>query len=123
MKSIEEALDTFEKSAEIQAETYETGDYKKGNRHILKVMQSIVYLHEQNRLVDLEPLLHHKNVAVRSAAAFALLPIMEESSKSVLQEIAVNDYGLHSLEAERILKRWDDHEIIFPYQEGSHWFK
>ena len=82
MKSIEEALATFENSAAIQAQTFETGDYKKGNRHFKLYMQSIVYLYEHNHLADLEPLLKHENVGVRATAAYALLPIMEERSKA-----------------------------------------
>lgn len=121
MKSIEEALATFEKSAAIQAETFDTGDYRKGNKHLKIAMQSLVFLYEHNHLADLEPFLHHKNVGVRSFAAYALLPIMEKESKAVLKEIASNEYGIHSLDAERTLKRWNDHEIIFPYQEGYHW--
>ena len=38
MKSIEEALTTFEKCATIQAQTFETGDYRKGNRYFNKLM-------------------------------------------------------------------------------------
>lgn len=121
MKSIEEALATFEKCATIQAQTYETGDYRKGNKYFDKLMKSIVFLYEQKHLIDLEPFLHHQNVGVRSTAAYALLPIMEEKSKAVLQEIAINNYGIHSSDAERTLQRWNDNEIIFPYQDGFHW--
>ena len=121
MKSIEEAISIFENSVAIQAQTFETGDYKKGNRHFKLYMQSIVYLYEHNHLADLEPLLKHENVGVRSTAAYALLPIMEEKSKAVLQEIANSNYGIHSLNAERTLQRWNDNEIIFPYQAGFHW--
>ena len=46
---------------------------------------------------------------------------MEEKSKAVLQEIAINNYGIHSSDAERTLQRWNDNEIIFPYQDGFHW--
>lgn len=121
MKSIEETLATFEKSATIQAQTFETGDYRKGNRHFKIKMQCIVYLYEQNHLEYLEPFLHHDYVGVRVSAAFALLPIMEKKSKAVLQEIANNDYGIHSFNAEMTLDLWNKHEIIYPYQEGFHW--
>lgn len=121
MKSIEEALATFEKCATIQAQTFETGDYRKGNKYFDKLMKSIVFLYEQKHLIDLEPFLHHQNVGVRSTAAFALLPVIEEKSKTVLQEIADNDYGIHSLNAERTLLRWNNNEIIFPYQAGWIW--
>ncbi len=121
MKSIEEALAIFEKSAASQAQTFETGNFRKGNRCFKQKMLSIVYLYEQNHLADLEPFLYHLNVGIRLTAAYALLPIIEEKSKAVLQEIADNNYGILSLNAEITLKRWNDHEIIFPYQEGFHW--
>lgn len=121
MKSIEEALATFENSAAIQAQTFETGNYKKGNRFFKLKMKSIVYLYEQNHLADLEPFLCHPNVGVRSTAAYALLPIIEKRSKAVLEEIANNNYGIHSLNAETTLKQWDKGKIIYPYQDGFHW--
>ena len=46
---------------------------------------------------------------------------MEERSKAVLNQIANNNYGIHSLNAETTLQRWNDNEIIFPYQDGFHW--
>lgn len=121
MKSIEEAIATLTNSAAIQAQALETGDYKNGNRRMRLMMQCIVYLYEQNHLADLKPLLYHQNIGVRSTAAYALLPLMEKESITVLQEIADNDYGIHSFDAERMIKRWKKHEIIFPYQEGYHW--
>lgn len=117
MKSIEEALATFENSAAIQAQTFETGDYKKGNRHFKLYMQSIVYLYEHNHLADLEPLLKHENVGVRSTAAYALLPIMEERSKAVLLEISNKFNNIHGSDAMTILKEWDKGNIKYPYQE------
>jgi hypothetical protein len=59
MKSIEEALSLFEKSASMQAQTLETGNFRKGNRFFKQKMQSIVYLYEQNHLANLEPFLYH----------------------------------------------------------------
>ena len=121
MKSIEEALAMFEESAIIQGQTQETGDYKKGNKDHKLEMQSVVYPYEHGHLSDLEKFLNHKNVFVRAAAAYMLLPIMEERSKAVLQEIISNNYRHQSLMSEIGLKRWENGEVIYPYQDGFHW--
>ena len=121
MKSIEEAISIFENSVAIQAQTFETGDYKKGNKYHKLEMQSVVYLYEHGHLSDLEKFLNHKNVFVRAAAAYMLLPIMEERSKAVLQEIISNNYRHQSLMSEIGLKRWENGEVIYPYQDGFHW--
>ena len=121
MKSIEEALATFEESAIIQGQTQEAGDYKKGNKYHKLEMQSVVYLYEHGHLADLERFLHHQNVYVRAAAAYMLLPIFEERCKAVLQEIVNNNYGIQSHMSEIGLMRWNNREIVYPYQEGYHW--
>lgn len=46
MKSIEQALAIFEESAIVQGHTFETGDYKKGNKYHKLEIQSVVCLCE-----------------------------------------------------------------------------
>ena len=122
IKSIEEALSIIEESASIHAKTMETGDYKVGNKHFAREMKALVYVYKQGHLADLEKYLTSEDIGIRSFAAWALLPIMEERSKDVLQEIAGNDaYRITAFNAEMTLKLWGDGEIIFPYQEGWHW--
>lgn len=121
MKSIEEALAKFEESAIIQGQTQETGNYRKGNKYHKLEMQCVVYLYEHGHLADLEKFLNHQDVSVRAAAAFMLLPIFEKRGKAVLKEIMENEPGVQGLISEIGLKRWENGEVIYPYQEGFHW--
>ena len=121
IKSVEEALRIFEENVRKQAETLETGEYRKGNRCFTKYMRSIAYLYEHQALQRLTPLLSSENVGIRCVAAYALLPITEKVSRQVLKEIEMGNYGFISINAKYTLIQWDEGKIIFPYQEGFHW--
>ena len=121
IKSVEEAVKVLEENAVIQAETFENGNNKLGNRCFLKIMKSIVYLYQHDALDSLLPLLESDKPGARYASAFALLPVAEEKSKAVLLELSNGNYGFLSINSEICLLRWKNGEIIFPYQEGFHW--
>ncbi len=117
IRSIEDAISIIEESAVAQARATETGDYKVGNKHIDREMKALTYLYQQGHLSDLKTFLKHKDVGVRYFAAYALLPIYEDLSKAVLQEIANNYNNIHGSDAMTILKEWDKGNITYPYQE------
>jgi hypothetical protein len=121
IENIEDAVRIFEENARIQAETYETGNYKLRNKCFKMYSKCIVYLYEHNALTSLIPLLKSENVGVRYVSAVNLLPVAEKDSKSVLSEIARGDYGIICLNAERALLLWKKGEIIYPYQSGFVW--
>lgn len=121
IQSVEDAIRILEENARIQAETFETGNYKLGNKCFKIYSKCIVYLYEHNSLELLSPLLESDDVGVRSVAAYALLPIQERKCITVLTKICNGNYGINSLHAEMTIKLWKKKEIVFPYESGFHW--
>lgn len=120
-RDVEHALKTFEEYAVIQAKTYETGNYRLGNKCHNLIMRALVYLYEMGCVNCLEPYLSHSEAGVRLEAAFALLPFLGEKSESVLEDLAANSGGIMGINAQTCLSRWKSNEIIFPYEDGWHW--
>lgn len=116
LKSIEDAVRMIEVCAIKEGEATENGDYKTNNKYARYEAKCVKYLFEHNQLMALHDYLRHENHRVRLSAAYVLLPLYEEESKNVLQEIAEGNYGFSGLSAEMILKQWYAGELKFPYQ-------
>ena len=119
IKSIEEAISIIEESAAAQAKATETGDYKMGNKLFEREMEALGYLRQQGHLSDLKPFLNHKDVGIRYFAAYALLPIYEDLSRTVLLEISKECQDIHGADAKTVLEEWDKGNITYPFQDGN----
>ena len=116
IRSIEEAINIIEESAAAHVKATVIGDYKAGNKYLEREMKALAYLHQQGHLSDLKPFLNHKDYGVRYFSAYALLPIYEDLSKSVLIEISKEYQNVIGSDAVTILKEWDRGNITYPYQ-------
>ena len=115
--NIEDILNTFELSAIQQSSAQEQGDHKTYNKFQKIIMKCIVKLHDGHCLHLLQKFLTHDNSNVRLCAAYALLPVCEKESMSVLDEIAKGKYFLQSISAEWTMRFWRNGELIYPYQK------
>lgn len=95
IQDIESALSFFKIAAANQAEATEVGDYVKGNKAYNQIIRIFRFLKDNDRLNDLETLLHDSNVGVRMFAAYGLLNVSPERAVPVLEEIARRD-DIHS---------------------------
>ena len=117
IKSQEEALRLFEENSIKQAQTLETGNYKLGNRCFDNKIKCLSYLYKTNGMGMLEQLLSHENVGVRESASYAYLSVCPKKGEEVLSEIANGSYGIHSFNAEMILKEWKKGELKFIFMD------
>lgn len=118
IKNVEEALKLFEEQIIISGIAQDADDYKLHNKCKVIIDKCIVFLYEQGQLEALHKFLTHGNYYVRLTTAYVLLPLYEDESKKILNEIAKGNYGLSGLSAEMILKQWATGDIIFPYQSN-----
>lgn len=114
--NVEEALKLFEENTIKQAQTFETGNFKVGNKCFDNQIRCLSYLHKQGKIEMLEPFLSHENPGVRESAAYAFLSIHPQRAEEVLSEIATGNYGFHSINAEMLLKEWNDGNLVFLYE-------
>jgi hypothetical protein len=120
MKTItsqEEALKLFEENSIKQAQTLETGNFKLGNECFDNKIKCLSYLYKTNGMGMLEQLLSHENVGVRESASYAYLSVCPQKGEEVLSEIANGNYGIHSFNAEMILKEWKKRELKFIFMD------
>ena len=116
INSIEDALKLFEESTSKRGDALDANDIKTYNKYLPAVNKCVIYLYEHHQLQLLYQFLSHDNYLVRSTAAYVLLPLYEKECIKVLSEIINGDYGAQSLNVERILMRWGDGDLVFPYQ-------
>jgi hypothetical protein len=106
IKNLEIAFALFEESAIKHAEATEQGDYKTGNKNYKSIAKVIDYLKLNNQLLSLKQFLNHSSVGVRMWSATYLLPLVENESLKVLNDIS-NIPGIHSLTAKTIISEWE----------------
>ena len=116
IKSVEQAIELFELHSLKQFATFDTGDYKTGNKSHDIAMDCSNYLNEHHALETLRPFLKHEHPYVREFAAAVLLSSYQEECEAVLTELVKGNYRFASLNAEIVLKDWKEgkHESPFP---------
>lgn len=116
INNVEEAVELFEEIFIKWGEADEACDSKTCNKLLPRGLKCITFLYEKQQLARLYKYLSHDNPHVRYMTAFALLPLYEDISLKVLQEIKDGDYGFASLGAITILTSWKEGNIVYPYQ-------
>lgn len=106
IKNLKEALEIFEDAAIKQADAImQKGSSKIANRNYDKILSVAQYLRENKLLPELSIFYMHPNLSVRSWAAAYLLPVYEEESIKILEEIAKFE-GFGVLDADILIKEW-----------------
>jgi hypothetical protein len=105
INSVEEALNLFEQSTLQHTIATETGDYKSGNKAYKSILNSIVYLNQNNKVELLVPFVNHSNNGVRVWAASYLLNSNTGLAVKILEEISVG-LGIISYNAQMTLSEW-----------------
>lgn len=106
IKNLKEALEIFEDAAIKQADAItQKGSSKIANRNYDKILSVAQYLRENKLLPELSVFYTHPNLSVRSWAAAYLLPVYEEESIKILEEIAKFE-GFGALDADILIKEW-----------------
>ncbi|HJA55866.1 MULTISPECIES: DUF2019 domain-containing protein [Bacteroides] len=106
IKNLKEALEIFEDAAIKQADAImQKGSSKIANRNYDKILSVAQYLRENKLLPELSVFYMHPNLSVRSWAAAYLLPVYEEESIKILEEIAKFE-GFGALDADILIKEW-----------------
>lgn len=103
IKDIQSALSVFEDESIRQTEATEQGDFRTANRAYNRIVEAATYLKAHDTLSELQPLLSHSHIGVRSHAAYYLLPVCEAEALKTLEAIAKSENGVHSLNAEMVL--------------------
>lgn len=114
IQEIESALSSFKISAANQAKATEVGDYVKGNKAYNQIIKILKYLKDNDKLNELDTILHDSNVGVRMFAAYGLLNVSPERAVSVLEEIAHRN-DIYSLTASTTLEQWHQNKLVFPF--------
>ena len=119
-KSVEEALEIFEKSAVLYSNALTKGNSRTANKNFDICINCVLYLHEHGQIKKLHPLLKHEDPGVRLKSACILLPFYRQESENVLSEIANgNYYPLTSFNAEMTLVQWKKGNLISPWEWDS----
>lgn len=105
IKDTEAALVCFERAALLHAEATEAGDFKVANKAYRDLSKAVDFLKQHDAVQQLDLFLAHSSEGVRAWAATYLLPIEENRSIQILEEIALGG-GIRSLAAEMTLKEW-----------------
>ena len=114
IQEIESALSFFRIAAANQAEATEVGDYVKGNKAYNQIIKILKFLKDNDKLNELDTLLHDSNVGVRMFAAYGLLNVSPERTVPVLEEISHRN-DIHSLTASTTLEQWHQNKLKFPF--------
>ena len=104
IKNLKDALEIFEDAAIKQADAIMQKG-KIANRNYDKILSVAQYLRENKLLPELSVFYMHPNLSVRSWAAAYLLPVYEEESIKILEEIAKFE-GFGALDADILIKEW-----------------
>lgn len=102
---IKKAINRFEDSAKRQGEATESGEYDVSNSCYDEIVDAYEFLKAEKALENISTLLLSPSVGVRLWAAFYLLPVDENRSLSILEEIEKGD-GIHSLTAQTTISEW-----------------
>jgi hypothetical protein len=111
----EDAISLFVEIANEHAISFETGDFKKGNKCYTNKMKCLYFLYKNHQMKLLKEYLNNENVGVRGDTAYALLKFYPEECEKVLSEIAVGGYGFNSFNAEMVLSEWKKGTLGFPF--------
>ncbi len=114
IQEIESALSFFRIAAANQAEATKVGDYVKGNKAYNQIIKILKFLKDNDKLNELDTLLHDSNVGVRMFAAYGLLQLYPDRAVPVLEEIAHRN-DIHSLTASTTLEQWYEKCLVFPF--------
>lgn len=104
------AYSNFEVSAKLHGDCTENGNYKEGNKHYKKIVESAKYLNEYSSLSHLIPLLDNESISVQLWAATFLLKTDEKTAISKLREIE-KLINIFSLSAEMTIKMWKEKKL------------
>lgn len=105
IKNVKDALELFEKAAIKQSEAIDKGNSKVANYNYDIMVEVAKFLRANKSLKELSVFYEHPNISVRSFAAAYLLPIDEENSIRVLDEI-VKMKVLGSFDAKMTIQEW-----------------
>jgi len=106
IKNLKEALEIFEDAAIKHSDAItQKGSSKIANRNYDKISAVAMYLRENKLLPELSVFYTHSNLSVCLWAAAYLLPVYEEESIKILEEIAKLE-GLEAFNAEILIKEW-----------------
>lgn len=105
IKDVKDALGLFEEAAIKQGEAIGEGNSKVANRNYDKIAEVAKFLRANKCIKELSVFYEHSNVSVRLFAAAYLLPVDEERSIKVLDEI-VKMKVLGSLDAKMTIQEW-----------------
>jgi hypothetical protein len=111
MKSIQEALETFEKETINQFVANETGDYRNGNKIEKHIRKSIEYLKKNNSIDNSLKYVNHQNLNTKIWAASYLLNDYKIAA-DILEEVS-HSSGIHSLIAKTTLSEWKKGNLKF----------
>lgn len=114
IQDIDSALSIFRFAAANQAEATEVGDYVKGNKAYNQIIKILKFLKDNDKLNELDTLLHDSNVGVRMFTAYGLLNVSPERAVPILEEIAHRN-DIHSLTASTTLEQWYQKCLVFPF--------
>ena len=105
--SEKQEIKTIITAAELHAEQIGNGDYKKANKNYDIIVYNVEELKASGELKLLLPLLEHKSIGVRIAAATFLLGQFEQEALATLKLIAKMSIPLHSFRAEQTISEWE----------------
>ncbi len=114
IQEIESALSSFKIAAANQAKATEVGDNVKGNKAYNQIIKTLKFLKDNDKLYELDTLLHDSNVGVRMFAAYGLLQVIPTLAVPVLDDIAHGN-DIHSLTAGTTLEQWHQNKLRFPF--------
>ena len=111
IKDLETALKMYEEAAVKQEATFETGDYKTGNKYYEIFAKARNFIKKEKALEKLKPFLNHASPHLRVCAADDLLPIYEKEAIHALEEV-IKDPGIVSMSAGRVLGEWKGMDML-----------
>ncbi len=118
MTRLEELVAQYTAAAIRHKDGSRSGDYRKTNRAADTLARLVADIEKQGAVGKkaFAGLMGHRDVRVKSSAAYACLFIPAEQSKArvVLEEIALAE-DMIGLNAEMVLKVWDDGELHDPW--------
>ena len=103
------ALNDYVAAAIEHGETFDSGDYRRGNKVYDREMAALAELRKapDKGAKTLSRLLHHANDWVKLAAATNLLPLNEGPARAVLKYLASGPTYEVSFQAKWVLKEWN----------------
>jgi hypothetical protein len=107
-------MDKIINSILIHRQESENGNYRIANKHIKIYTKEICrIMNEENPVYLLEELIKSQYPAVRSAAAYFLLPYDKEVAEKELNSLSKEEGGI-GFNAKMIMKEWKKKTLKFP---------